>query len=575
MRPFLLLPISCLPILALSWTDAVAVSVTATSPTRYALGVSENLSAITVTFNAPILAPAAGDVRVAGTMSGLHTGTVGAAGATLTFTNTSPWMVGELVTVNLRRSIKTSPSDSLSGGYVFAFTIRSAPASAAWSAPKIYQASDVPYFIHGGDLNEDGRPDVAAPNEGTDDVSVFLNNEGTGYFPVSDEFSVGNVPSSIFGEDLDNDGDQDLATADIASGTVSVLLNHGDATFAPATTYFAGGNQTRQIHGGDFDGDNDVDLCATSYGTDVVYLFTNNGAGAFTSTTYANVRPGPFAIRTGDLNGDGHLDIGVACQDADSLSVMRNNGNGTFTTTGAYRIGDGPWCLNGNDMDGDGDFDLVSVGSFIDRIFVMYNDGTGAFPTRSFQATGDFPLGVFAADLDGDNDIDATSSNYGGGTVGVYMNDGAGAISLQATLNMTQSGSYTWAHDLDGDGDLDLSVVDELADKLFVFYNGPAPTVDAPVVAAPNPAGARLSAAPNPAFAGASVMIRTAGMTTPATVDIHSIDGRRVRRLQTDTAAAISWDGRDAEGKLVPAGAYVISCKAGDVRASTTLRVVR
>ena len=37
-------------------------------------------------------------------------------------------------------------------------------------------------------------------------------------------------------------------------------------------------------------------------------------AWSFTSTTYANVKPGPFAIRTGDFNADGHLDIGVAAR---------------------------------------------------------------------------------------------------------------------------------------------------------------------------------------------------------------------------------------------------------------------
>ena len=61
---------------------------------------------------------------------------------------------------------------------------------------------------------------MAAPNEGTDNVSIFLNKGRDGYFPQHQEFGVGNVPSSIFGEDFDNDGDQDLATADIASGTV-------------------------------------------------------------------------------------------------------------------------------------------------------------------------------------------------------------------------------------------------------------------------------------------------------------------------------------------------------------------
>lgn len=567
---------------------AQAISVTSTSPSRYALGVSDALTQITVTFDAPPVVPNAAMVRVAGTMSGLHQGTVSVVGNVVTFTNADPWMVGELVHVNLRSDIAAGGGGTLANGYVFAFTIRSGPAAATWSAPLIYDSGDVPYFIYGGDIDGDGTADVASPCENSSAVATHLNKEGTGYFPEFELEPCGDVASSVFGEDFDNDGDVDLATADIADGTISVLLNNGDGTFAPRTPYSAGNVNTRQIHGGDFDGDNDVDLCATSYGTGQVYLFRNDGLGAFTSTVYSNVQSGPFAIRTGDFNGDGRLDIGVACQSADSVSVMMNQGAGTFATTGKFRIGDGPWCLNGNDFDGDGDFDLASVASFGNRIHFLYNDGTGAFPTRSAIITEAFPLGVYVADLDGDGDVDAMSSNYSGASVQPCLNNGTGTFTLQTTLDTQASGSYTWAHDLDGDGDLDLSVVDENADKLFIFYNGPAPALASPEIATGAAHGAvRLVVAPNPMRAGVGTSIAFRGSAVgetllgPRTVEILDVLGRRLRTLgantdaTSDASGTLTWDGRDEAGRAVASGVYFISARAFGSRFNESVRVLR
>src|SRR5262245_37682166 len=548
---------------ALPASPAPAFQVVSTVPSHYALGQPTSLFAIIAIFDqVPAVPPAAG-VRVSGTMSGLHTGGIEQSGDSLKFYNLSePFMPGEIVHVNYRKDVHAVGGDSLSGGFYFAFTIASAPASAQWAPRRGYRAAIIPYFIYGGDIDNDGHPDVVAPNEGTDNVSVFRNTYGTGYFATRTDYGVGDTPSSIFGEDFDNDGDQDLATADIASSTVSVLLNNGNGTFAPRQVYPAG-STCRQIHGGDFDGDNDVDLCSTSNVGDQVFLFYNNGNGTFApGVPYSNVANGPFAIRTGDLNLDGHLDIGVACREADSLVVLTNNGTGGFTTTGRFPTQHTPWCLNGNDMDGDGDFDLLTVASNANRIQIFFNDGTGAFPVRDGQPTATFPLGGYCADVDGDGDIDGMSSNYGGGSVGIYLNPGNGLVVLDTLLTVRQSGSYTWAHDLDGDGDLDLSVVDENADSLFVFYNGTAPTGVGPAPddgGAAAPAGPALAVRPNPIHAGSTVALSLSGFRGDVLVEVLSVEGRVVRRLWSGAAPSggrldLEWDGRDARGRTVASG---------------------
>ncbi len=572
---------------------ASAFQITFVDPPRLALQAWPDLTTITVRFSAPVQMPVTpAQVRVAGGMSGLHAGTINVMDNQITWTNTGdPFLRGEMVSVSLHRNIRSTGNVFLIGGRNWMFTIASGPGTMAWSPRWEFGAASVPYFIYGGDIDEDNRPDVAAPNEITDDVSIFINGAGPDRFQNRVDYPVGNKPSCIFGDDFDNDGDQDLATAEHNSGTVTVLLNNGDGTFGAPTSYPSGWD-CRQVHGGDFDGDNDIDLAATGFLSGEVHLFYNNGAGTFApGVLYTDVPPGPFAIRCADLNNDWKIDIAVACQQADSLTVLTNNGLGGFFTSGTYRVASLPWCLNGNDMDGDGDFDLVSVASFADRVVVLKNDGAGGFPVRNLYPTGSFPLGVYVADLDGDGDIDVSSSNYSGGTVGVYRNNGTGALTLQATLPCDISGSYSWAHDLDGDGDLDLSVVDEEADFLFVWYNG---SIASDVADGGAIFTAKMGLRPNPLRGGEPMTLSFSPMResllyklaaegdadgeTAARVDLFGVDGRRLRTLWQGAANVLPsdliWDGRGATGERLANGAYFAVLRCGPYEVSRSLRLI-
>ncbi len=549
------------------------LQVVSTSPARYAVHVAPTLSTIEVTFSDPPVIPEPAAVRVVGNMSGPHAVAPSVAGNVLTLTVSGAWLPGDVVSVNLRSDITGASSDALTGGHFFAFTIASGSAPAEWSEPVVYPAASVPYFLFGGDLDGDGTPDLAVPNEGTHDVSVWRNPSGDGSLSPRLDYGVGNTPSSVFGEDLNNDGHLDLASADISSGTVSVLLNQGGGTFAPSVPYAAGGT-TRQVDGADFDGDNDVDLVASSFTTDQVFYYENLGDGSFAAgVAYTDVPDGPFALKTADVNEDGWVDLAVGCQNADSLVILLNQGDGTLVRAFTKSVGDGIWDLVGNDLNGDGHFDLVGVTSFNNRIQVYAGAGDGTFgQTGSFA--GFFPLGVHVADLDGDGDIDAMSANFNSGTVGVYRNDGAGNLTLDVTLPVERSGSYVWAHDLDLDGDLDLSVVDELSDSLYVFFNEPvtsSPEVD-------RRAASRLWAQPNPARGGDAVSLVVGDVGDVATLEVFGVDGRRIRTLHRGplpVSRAIAWDGRGASGRLLPTGAYLVRVRGNAGEGSTVVRWLR
>ncbi|MEW6282136.1 MAG: VCBS repeat-containing protein, partial [Candidatus Eremiobacterota bacterium] len=84
-----------------------------------------------------------------------------------------------------------------------------------------------PFWVALGDVNGDGRLDVASPNLGSDDASVLLGN-GDGTLQAAQNFTVGSGaagPFSVALGDVNGDGCPDLAVANTTSNNVSVLLH--------------------------------------------------------------------------------------------------------------------------------------------------------------------------------------------------------------------------------------------------------------------------------------------------------------------------------------------------------------
>jgi hypothetical protein len=129
-----------------------------------------------------------------------------------------------------------------------------------------YPTGPTPDSLAVGDFNGDGHLDLVTANGnfGTNNtVSVLLGN-GDGTFQPNVDYATGTAPSFVALGDLNGDGKIDMAVANAVSNTVSVLLGNGDGTFQPNID-FPGGPGANGIAAGDFNGDGRLDLVIADF----------------------------------------------------------------------------------------------------------------------------------------------------------------------------------------------------------------------------------------------------------------------------------------------------------------------
>lgn len=316
-----------------------------------------------------------------------------------------------------------------------------------------------PFDLALGDLNRDGRLDIAVANADSDTINILLNS-GAGHFPTRVDVPMPGNPRGIALGDFNRDGTLDLAVTRFATAQLDIVFGAGDGTFPTRRTHqaplnpqgmavadfnrdgwpdvavasasgviriyetFATGAVIRDVQptglgwnvigARDLDRDGRVDLAVASTGGSVVYLLYNR-SGGWMSSPAVPVASSPRGIAIADLNQDGTPEVVTAGRAESNVTVITRASGGTLTTS-TFASGSGARTVALADFDRNGRIGIATANEFGRSATVLGNlTDLGAEPAYAFEAPEYFDrygglTGV--ADFNENGILDYLASNW-------------------------------------------------------------------------------------------------------------------------------------------------------------------
>ena len=187
----------------------------------------------------------------------------------------------------------------------------------------IYSAGDAPGgndpgMIAIADLNGDGKPDLVTVNSvrggstSLTGISVFLQDPANpGHFFSAVNYDTGTQPAGVAIGDLNGDGRPDIAIADVSGISIFLQDPTKPGSFLPPTTLSVA-NGTSSVAIADLNGDGKPDLVATDRTSVLVFLQNPSMPAKFSGPTSYGAGLQPIYVAVGDLNADGKPDLAVA-----------------------------------------------------------------------------------------------------------------------------------------------------------------------------------------------------------------------------------------------------------------------
>jgi len=221
-------------------------------------------------------------------------------------------------------------------------------------------ATDVdPIDVAIDDFDGDGKVDMAVVNQSTNSISTYLNTSSIGSisFTTQSAFVTGAVPYLFSTGDLDGDGKAEIAVANFGDNTVSVLRNissNGNISFLSKVD-FSTGSLPQSVAIGDIDGDEKPDLAVASRSSNAISVYKNNSTvgiidvNSFAPAIHYSTNSEPVDVAIGDFDNDGKPDLVSANIASSNLSIFRNAAITTIITLPYLAANGGDFETNQSD----------------------------------------------------------------------------------------------------------------------------------------------------------------------------------------------------------------------------------
>jgi len=308
-----------------------------------------------------------------------------------------------------------------------------------------FPTSTNPQCVMSADFDGDGKPDVAVVNATSNSVTIYKNTSTASAisFAIKSDFAVGKTPVIMAIGDLDKDGRLDIAVVNADDNSVSILRNTTTGTnisFAAKLDYATGTNP-ESLFIADLNLDGQPDVVVANYNSSTLSIFKNTSAQgniSFAAKTDYPTGTNPMSVSVADFNGDGTPDIATANYTSSTVSILKNTvaaGQITLDAKVDYRVGGNPYCLYADDLDGDGKIDIATSNYASNNVSILKNattSGSISFAIEVDFSVGKNPFNVVSGDLDLDGKPDLVTANYGANTLTVLKNTGGSNLYISS-----------------------------------------------------------------------------------------------------------------------------------------------